>query len=1481
MAMVNQTLKQRFESEYAGTQVELGADGTAAALQALDNDQIDLAAIGRSLTAEEKENGLVEVPISREKIAIFTGADNPFNGNLTFEQFARIFRGEITDWSEVGGPPGQIRFIDRPETSDTRLALSNYRVFKDAEFSTGETATQLPVDDTAAIIQELGRDGISYGTASQVLAQPTVRIVPMHNTLPDDPRYPYSQPRAYVYQGSPSPAVLAFLGFVTSPVGQAALQEAAVAEAAAVATAVEPPTGEAATGAVEGVIEGAATGDSPPAAIAPAPPAEAPVAPSPVAAPAAAPSPVPAEPAPPASDPTPVITAPPDAAVGTDVRRGFPWGWLLLPLLLLPLLWGLLRRRQPEPLEEERVVTPSSRVESDRPMATVATPPAIAPLPEGSADPMPPAIAPLSSVEPPVESTAEAAVEPTVLPEPLITDLEHPTPPIAPVTPAPVADLQRPSPLIVSSMPPTTGVDSTAIDTSMDTSIDPTVIDATIDPTVVEPVATDSPQVAGEDASSESASRPVAAMVGLAALTGGVVFGRQANSQITLLARDGQQGYAEWNTPEKHKVDIRQLGGQRLALRLCDVTGIDPESQLPHRYQYSDCAEDEQSKVLQLPEFNRDYVVEIGYLTEDERWLMLARSNSIRILAPVSQITTQPVAESPIQSDIQPILRQPVEQMIQMPEEPVPATSTSAFQSGISPDLSELPVRPLVDAGVFVGEFATPEIVGDRLQSEVEAARFDVGQSDLPSEMLASVDEGLPELPDGYDDSRIVLMPRDPYWAYAYWDVSNERKQELRHQGGIRLALRFYDVTDVDVSFQNPHSLQQYECDELARDWYLPVPVSDRDYMVEIGYLTAQGDWLLLARSLPAHIPPVYPTSWFDDRFTTVRWQEDLRGRVVLGLIPPEPGMAGQSIYSRIFDQSESAELQRVAGSIFGSRQQVPAEVVSSFTVSGVSSFVTASGAGLQEVVAVPTASGIGLSGIGLAASGIGLAAEMTAVETTALPTVSGLGLSGVGLAASGIAMSGAGLEIAELTLSGVGVSGVGLITAEIPVSAVSGVGLSGVGLTLSGVGVSGVGLAAVPGVGVPAVSGVGMSGVGLTLSGIGVSGVGLAAVPGVGVPAVSGVGMSGVGLTLSGIGVSGVGLAAVPGVGVPAVSGVGMSGVGLTLSGIGVSGVGLATVPGVGVPAVSGVGMSGVGLTLSGIGVSGVGLAAVPGVGVPAVSGVGMSGVGLTLSGVGLSGIGMSVPGVGVPTVSGVGMSGVGLMMSGVGLSGIGISVPGVGVPTVSGVGMSGVGLMMSGVGLSGIGISVPGVGVPTVSGVGMSGVGLMMSGVGLSGIGMSVPGVGVPTVSGVGMSGVGLMMSGVGMSGIGMLVPGVGVPTLSGVGMSGVGMSGMGMGASMPPVRPRQFWLVADAKLIVHGATEPDAVVMIGDRAIKLGPDGTFRFQLSFQDGTIDYPIMAIAADGEQTRSIHMEFVRETPTRHTNTKEEAVEEWLTRHES
>ncbi|NMG19710.1 DUF4912 domain-containing protein [Brasilonema bromeliae] len=259
-------------------------------------------------------------------------------------------------------------------------------------------------------------------------------------------------------------------------------------------------------------------------------------------------------------------------------------------------------------------------------------------------------------------------------------------------------------------------------------------------------------------------------------------------------------------------------------------------------------------------------------------------------------------------------------------------------------------------------------------QETVEAAKFELGQVDRTGGTLADVDEGLADLPEGYGESRIVLMPRDPQWAYTYWDVSNEHKEELRRLGGQQLALRIYDVTDINLEYQSPHSIQEYPSDELAREWYLPVPVSDRDYVIDIGYRCADGRWLVLARSAPVHVPPVYPSDWIEDVFITVNFDEDLRDKTVYELVPPAKKVAptapaataarGNAIYDQIFGLAESAEAMRVAGSVFGSMQHVPGSVIPE---QAISSYVFPSGVGMW---AVPTTSGLTMSGVGMSGAG-------------------------------------------------------------------------------------------------------------------------------------------------------------------------------------------------------------------------------------------------------------------------------------------------------------------------------------------------------------------------------------------------------------------------------------------------------------------------------------------------------------------------------
>ncbi|MGB3296891.1 MAG: substrate-binding domain-containing protein [Phormidesmis sp.] len=236
MNAVSQTLAKGFKNQYSGT-VEVTSTDVNTAIQDVLNGNTDLAAISRPLSAEEKAKGLIAVPVRREKIAIVVSKDNPFAASLTSDQFARIFRGEIKDWSAVGDSAGPIKVVDRPAASETRQALKTYPVFASSEFKTGSNATQLSEDSAEALAKAVGKDGIGYALVSQLEGQPGIKAIELHKTLPDNPLYPFSQPYSFVYAGGASPAVAAFLGYATGNPGQSALNGAGLSGYAVLPTA--------------------------------------------------------------------------------------------------------------------------------------------------------------------------------------------------------------------------------------------------------------------------------------------------------------------------------------------------------------------------------------------------------------------------------------------------------------------------------------------------------------------------------------------------------------------------------------------------------------------------------------------------------------------------------------------------------------------------------------------------------------------------------------------------------------------------------------------------------------------------------------------------------------------------------------------------------------------------------------------------------------------------------------------------------------------------------------------------------------------------------------------------------------------------------------------------------------------------------------------------------------------------------------------
>lgn len=224
MVQINQALKQRFEQQFPGTVVETKAEGSDKGILALLTASADIAAISRPLTPQEQSQGLMAVPVTKDAIAIVVGEQNPFQRGLTQAQVQGIFQGQITNWSQVGGASEPIRVINRPSVSGTRQAFQEL-VLNGGEFGQmpNTNIVTMQRDATTPILRELGRNGISYATYSQVADQQTVRIVPVDGLTPQAPNYPYQRELYYVYKQPATPQVQAFLGYVASPQGQGAI----------------------------------------------------------------------------------------------------------------------------------------------------------------------------------------------------------------------------------------------------------------------------------------------------------------------------------------------------------------------------------------------------------------------------------------------------------------------------------------------------------------------------------------------------------------------------------------------------------------------------------------------------------------------------------------------------------------------------------------------------------------------------------------------------------------------------------------------------------------------------------------------------------------------------------------------------------------------------------------------------------------------------------------------------------------------------------------------------------------------------------------------------------------------------------------------------------------------------------------------------------------------------------------------------------
>ncbi len=130
-------------------------------------------------------------------------------------------------------------------------------------------------------------------------------------------------------------------------------------------------------------------------------------------------------------------------------------------------------------------------------------------------------------------------------------------------------------------------------------------------------------------------------------------------------------------------------------------------------------------------------------------------------------------------------------------------------------------------------------------------------------------------IPTAYGDHRIVLMVKDPWWLYAYWEIQPSHERQVRSQlapedmSGLSSVLRVYDVTGREFPTQAANARFDISLSGLATNWYIHVDAPDRSFVVELGLLTKHGRFLLLARSNRVTTPRYGPSDVVDEEWLT------------------------------------------------------------------------------------------------------------------------------------------------------------------------------------------------------------------------------------------------------------------------------------------------------------------------------------------------------------------------------------------------------------------------------------------------------------------------------------------------------------------------------------------------------------------------------------------------------------------------------------
>ena len=170
MAKVIGALGESFKIINPNVAFTYNPTGSGSGITAVSQGRCDIGLSSRALKDEEKASGLEETVLAYDGIAIIVNPQNNVS-DISLEDIAKIYTGEITNWSQVGGSDGEIVLIGREAGSGTRDGFESITNTKD------KCAYRQELTSTGDVITTVSKNPNAIGYASLAAVKDSVKAV--------------------------------------------------------------------------------------------------------------------------------------------------------------------------------------------------------------------------------------------------------------------------------------------------------------------------------------------------------------------------------------------------------------------------------------------------------------------------------------------------------------------------------------------------------------------------------------------------------------------------------------------------------------------------------------------------------------------------------------------------------------------------------------------------------------------------------------------------------------------------------------------------------------------------------------------------------------------------------------------------------------------------------------------------------------------------------------------------------------------------------------------------------------------------------------------------------------------------------------------------------------------------------------------------------------------------------------------------------